>query len=185
MQVLPLGSFFYSKDKNYEGISLKLSDLFLKENGLKWDNSKFCYEKIPDDNLNGTNSQIQKINLLLISANLNLPKIYVQNGLNQIFESLSETLVLSSKSSIDLGNLGNIQIENKMMHHIPVKIKKESIFNAKVSIRGLLLKSLEKSHSSLLLNHNSISNSSNLENNRYNNLINKSSITNSKLSESQ
>lgn len=143
------------------------------------DENKFCFDKIPDDNLNGSNAQTQKLNLLLISSNLNLPKIYVQKGLNNMFTALGELLKTNPNCMIDLGILGNLQLVNKMLSHIPIKIKKESIFNNRVSVRGLLLKSLDKNLGSSQVYMNT------MDNNRYSTLLNKSSMNNSKLTESQ
>ena len=179
LQVFPLGNIFYSKDKHNSGISLKLAELFLKENELEWDEEKFNFEKIEDPNMNGMNAQPQKLNLLLISSMLNLPKIYLQNGLNNIFRALGETLNLNPDCSIDFGILGILQSNNNIISHTPVRIKKESIFNNKVSIRGLMLKSVDKSLNLSQMNLNSS------DNNRYVTLLNKSSLNNTKIENSQ
>jgi hypothetical protein len=134
---------------------------------------------IPDDNLNGSSAQYQKLNILLISSNLNLPKIYVQKGLNNLFSALGELLKNNNNCKIELGSLGNIDSNDKIISHSPIKIKKESIFNNKLSVKGLLLKSLDKSLNFSNINMNSI------ENNRYSILLNKSSMNNSKLTDSQ
>lgn len=177
-----MGSFFYSKEKQNEGISLKISDLYLKENEFIWDESKFSFDKIEDENLNGSNAEFQKLNLLYISATLNLPKIYVQKGLNNLFSALGELLTLNANCNIDLSTLGNLVIDNKKLSHIPIKVKKETIFNNRVSVRGLLLKSLDKS---LASSHGHLHTSAGIENNRYSTLLNKSSVNNSKIAESQ
>lgn len=180
-----MGSFFYSKEKFNEGISLKISDLFLNENELIWDENKFSFEKIQDESLNGNNAEYQKLNLIFISANLNLPKIYVQKGLNNMFSALGELLKTKANCNVDLGSLGSLMCEEKTLSHAPVKIKKETIFNNRVSVRGLLLKSLDKSlakpHGFL---HTSAAAAAS-ENNRYSTMLNRSSVNNSKMSESQ
>lgn len=177
MQVFPLGNIYYSKDKHNSGISLRLADIFLSENDIQWNEEKFCFENLDDPNLNGQTAQPQKLNLLLISSMLNLPKIYLQNGLNNLFKALGEKLNLNPNCSIDLGIMGILQSNNNVVFHTPVRVKKESIFKNKVSIRGLMLKSVDKS-----LNF-SINNSS--ENNRYATLLNKSSLNNTKIENSQ
>jgi len=157
--------------------------VFLSENELKWDEEKFSFDKISDENLNGNNAEYQKLNLLLISSGLNLPKIYVQKGLNNLFFALGELLKTNGNCNVDLGSLGILLCDNNTLSHRPVKVKKETIFNNRVSVRGLLLKSLDKtltaSHSHAYL-HTSTG-----ENNRYFTLLNKSSINNSKMNESQ
>lgn len=185
VQVFPLGSIFYSKEKLNEGISMKISDLFLKENELKWDENKFSFEKIPDENLNGANAEYQKLNLISISSSLNMPKIYVQKGLNNLFSALGELLKTNDNCSLDLGSLGTLYCENKTLSHSPVKVKKETMFNNRVSVRGLLLKSLDRnlaaSHQGYLQTSIGVG-----ENNRYFTLLNKSSANNSlKMSDSQ
>ncbi len=174
-----MGSIYYSKDKHHPGISIKLADIFLKENDLDWNEDKFNYEYIDDPNLNGMNAQPQKLNLLLISSMLNLPKIYLQNGLNNLFKAIGDNLNMSENCSIDMETLGILQSNNNIVFHIPVKVKKESILKNKVSIRGLMLKSIDKS-----LNL-SITNLNKSENNRYATLLNKSSLNNTKLDNSQ
>lgn len=103
----------------------------------------------------------------------------MQKGLNNMFTALGELLKTNSNCMIDLGVLGNLQSVNKTLSHIPIKIKKESIFNNRVSVRGLLLKSLDKSLGSSQVYLNT------MDNNRYSTLLNKSSMNNSKLTESQ
>jgi len=163
---------------------MKISDLFLKENELKWDENKFSFDKIQDDNLNGTNAEYQKLNLIYISSSLNLPKIYVQKGLNNLFSALGELLKTYAKCNLDLGSLGSLLCDNKTLSHVPLKVKKETIFNNRVSVRGLLLKSLDKNLSGS--QHGYLNTIEGVENNRYTTLLNKSSVNNSlKISESQ
>jgi len=177
-----LGSIFYSKEKFNEGISIKISDLFIKENELSWDENKFCFDKIADENLNGLNAEYQKLNLLFISSTLNLPKIYLQKGLNNLFSALGELLNLNSNCNVDLGSLGSLLCDNKKLWHVPIKVKKETIFNNRVSVRGLLLKSLDKS---LAASNKYLHTSADNENNRYCTLLNKSSVNNSRFTESK
>lgn len=179
LQVFPLGNIFYSKDKLHPGISIKLAELFLKENDLVWDEEKFNFEQLEDPNLNGMKAQPQKLNLLLISSMLNLPKIYLQNGLNNIFRALGEKLSLNPNCSIDLGALGILQSNDNLVSHKPIRLKKETFFNNKVSIRGLMLKSIDKSLNFSQLNLNSS------DNNRYATLLNRSSLNNTKIENSQ
>lgn len=135
---------FYIGEKQIEGISLKLSDIFLKENYLKWDESKFYFEKLPETKFNSSLASIQKLNLLLISSELNLPKIYVQNGLNNLFKSIGFLLTTNLNCILDLGILGNLHCSNKIVHHTPTKQKKEIIFNKKASVKALLLKNFNE-----------------------------------------
>lgn len=181
LQVFPFATIYYSKDKLNPGISLKLADIFLKENDLDWDEDKFYFEKINDPNLNGMKAQPQKLNLLLISSMLNLPKIYLQNGLNNLFKAIGEKLNLNPTCSIDLGILGFLQSDDNIVYHIPIREKKESIFRNKVSIRGMMLKSVDNrlNISSMNMNMNST------DNNRYATLLNKSSLNNTKMENSQ
>ena len=140
LNIFPFGNMFNVHDKQNEGISLKLSDMFLKENELKWDDTKFWYEKLPESKFNSNIVIVQKLNLLLISSELNLPKIYVQSGLNNIFKSIGSILNSNTNNIINLGSLGHIHSKLKIIHHISTKIKKETIFNRKASIKSLLIK---------------------------------------------
>jgi hypothetical protein len=128
-------------EKGSEGISLKLSEMFLKENDLKWDENKFCFEKLPPEKFNAASSTIQKLNLLHISSELNLPKIYVQTGLNNIFKAIGSILNTNNNCCLDIGSLGNLHCLNKTTYHVSSKIKKDNLFNRKASIKSLLFKS--------------------------------------------
>jgi hypothetical protein len=143
LNIYPLGSMFYVVDKQFEGISIKVSEGYLKENDLRWDDSKFYYEKIPDVKVNSNVAQVQKLNLLAIASELNLPKIYVQSGLNNLFKAVAFLLSSSASCLIDLGFLGNLHCVNKGVYHIPTKLRKDSMFNKKTTVKALLGKFTE------------------------------------------
>jgi len=163
---------FYISEKQIEGISLKFSDLFLKENDLKWDESKFYFEKLPETKFNSSLASIQKLNLLLISSELNLPKIYVQNGLNNMFKSIGIMLNSNINCVVDLGILGNLHCYNKLIHHIPTRQKKDIIFNKKASVKALLLKNFDEN---VIMKKTSLNGKNSVFNNTINNNFNKSS----------
>lgn len=138
LSIYNLGTMFNVIDQNFEGVSLKLSDYFLKENNLKWDEWKFCYDKLQDPKTNFNSAKIQKLNLLAISSELNLPKVYVQTGLNNIFSSLGNILSNVSLCAIDLGSIGNLHGANKVVYHSPSKVKRDNMTNSKTTIKTLL-----------------------------------------------
>jgi hypothetical protein len=114
---------------------------------------------------------------------LNLPKIYLQNGLNNLFKAIGELLNLNKNCSLDLETLGIIQSNNNIVFHIPIRLKKDFIFKNKVSVRGLMLKTIDKSLN--LTNVNFNMNTTTNNNNRYITLLNKSSLNNTKIENSQ
>lgn len=167
---------FYIAEKNIEGVSLKLSEMFQKEHDLKWDESKFYFEKLPETKFNTSLASIQKLNLLLISSELNLPKIYVQNGLNNVFKSIGFLLNTNFNCVVDLGILGNLHCLSKSIHHTATKQKKEIIFNKKASVKALLLKNFDENIiPKKSLNYGKSINLNGTVNNNYNNFNSKSS----------
>jgi hypothetical protein len=114
---------------------------------------------------------------------LNLPKIYLQNGLNNLFKAIGENLNSNKNCSLDLETLGILRSNNNIVFHIPVRVKKDSIFKNKVSVRGLMLKTIDKSLN--LSNFNFNMNTTTNNNRNYMTLLNKSSLNNTKIENSQ
>lgn len=137
LSIYQFGTMYQVSDQTFEGVSMKLSDYFLKENNLKWDEWKFCYDKVGDSK-NSNPIKIQKLNLLAISSELNLPKVYVQTGLNNMFMSIGSILNTTQACIIDLNGLGNVYGNNKVVYHTPPKIKADGFFNNKTKVKTLL-----------------------------------------------
>lgn len=171
---------YYISEKQQEGISMKFSEMFLKENELKWDDSRFTFENLPENKFNYSMASVQKLNLLLISSELNLPKIYVQSGLNNMFKTIG--MILSSNLScvIDLGVLGIVHGNKKVIHQVPTKQRKESIFNKKASIKSLLLKNYDENLNYNKKNSTKKFNMSGTINNNTNNNYNNTSTNQNK-----
>ena len=123
---------FMVKDKSANVISLRLSDLFLKENELRWDETKNV------DNKQNNKSAVQKLNILALSSELNLPKRFVQSGLNNLFNAIANLLSLNPNCAIELGNIGNLYSNNRFVYHLPMKIKNENFFVKKKTVKALL-----------------------------------------------
>jgi hypothetical protein len=132
------------EDKQYEGISLRLSELYLKEHDLEWDNSHFSYEKLPEIKYNSGSKNIKNSNVLTISTDLNLPKIFVQDGLYSLFRSIGNLMTSVTSCVIDLGVLGGLYCSARSVYHVPSKIKKENIFNKRTTVKALLGKYQEE-----------------------------------------
>jgi len=116
---------FSIKNAQLEGITLKLNDSFLKQHSLKWDDSRFNTEKYVSTILHVNRQQVQKINIFAISNELNLPNIYVQTGLNNIFKAIGTILSTNNNCIIELGPLGNIYCLNRLVYHHPSKNKND------------------------------------------------------------
>jgi len=121
-----------------------MAEPFLKENGLTWNDSKISVDEILKNKILNSNNLTQKLNILSIAADLNLPKIYVQNGLSNIFKSIGYILGSNLDCVIELSHLGNIYTKNKLTYHIPTQIKKESFFVKKATVKSLLGKTKEQ-----------------------------------------
>ena len=121
------------KDKSSNVISLRLSDLFLKENELRWDETKCNI-----DNKQNNKSAVQKLNILALSSELNLPKRFVQSGLNNLFNAIANLLSANQNCVIELGSIGNLYSNNRFIYHLPMKIKNENFFVKKKTVKALL-----------------------------------------------
>ena len=140
LNIFPFGNICFIKDKQHEGISLRITESFLKENGLTWNDSKISVDDILKSRILDSGNLTQKLNILSIAADLNLPKVYVQNGLSNIFKSIGYILATNSDCVIELTILGNIFSKNKLVYHLPTKIKKEDLFVRKATVKSLLVK---------------------------------------------
>jgi len=134
LNVYPFGNMFSIKDSQLEGITLKLNDSFLKQHNLKWDDSRFNTEKYVSTILQVNGQQVQKINIFAISNELNLPNIYVQTGLNNIFKAIGTILTSNNSCIIELGVMGNLFCLNKMVYHLPSKNKNDSTIKKVINI---------------------------------------------------
>ena len=108
IDIFSFGKMFYVSEKSNEGILIKFSDFFLREYNLKLDDKNSIYEKQYKLKFSNSQPQIEKLNLIQISNELNTKKILVQNGLNNLFNTIGYLLENNSKCQIDLGILGII-----------------------------------------------------------------------------
>lgn len=133
LNIYPLGIIRFIDDKFNHGINIKIADQLLSEFHLKWDDSRFNCERDVSPNQN-----MMKLNLLAIGANLNIPKIYINNGLHYLFKASCFLLSESKTCVIDLGILGNLYSKNGLVFHIPSNIKSVNLNNKKITIKTLL-----------------------------------------------
>ena len=138
IDIFSFGKMFYCSEKPNEGIIIKFSDLFLKEHNLKTDNKNSIYEKQYKVKFGNSQPQIEKLNLIAISNELNIKKILVQNGLNNLFNVIGYLLENNPKIQIDLGLLGIVHANNLNINHVPSKVKNESNTNKKTTIQSLM-----------------------------------------------
>ena len=138
VNIFSFGNMFYVSEKQNEGISVKLTDFFLREHNLKWDETKSTYEGLYRNKYENTKPQIEKLNYIYISTNLNTKKILVQNGLNNLFNSIGYLLESTPNCLLDLGNLGQFLCNNRVVYQVPSKIKGDSVSNKKTTIKSLI-----------------------------------------------
>ena len=138
VNIFSFGNMFYVSEKQNEGISVKLTDFFLREHNLKWDETKSTYESLYRNKYENTKPQVEKLNYIYISTNLNTKKILVQNGLNNLFNSIGYLLESTPSCLLDLGNLGQFFCNNRVVFQVPSKIKSDSVSNKKTTIKSLI-----------------------------------------------
>ena len=138
VNIFSFGNMFYVSEKENEGISVKLTDFFLREHNLKWDETKSTYESLYRAKYENTKPQMEKLNYIYISTNLNTKKILVQNGLNNLFNSIGYLFESSANCLLDLGNLGQFICNNRVVYQVPSKLKSDSVSNKKTTIKSLI-----------------------------------------------
>lgn len=129
---------FYIAEKQNEGISVKMTDFFLREHNLRWNETKSTYESLYKMKYENVQPKTEKLNYIVISTELNTKKILVQNSLNNLFKAIGYLLETTSNCLIDLGILGQFICNNKLVYHVPSKLKNDSISNKKTTIKSLI-----------------------------------------------
>ena len=138
VNIFSFGNMFYVSEKQNEGISVKMTDFFLREHNLRWNEAKSTYESLYRIKYENAQPQTEKLNYIVISTELNTKKILVQNGLNNLFNSIGYLLENTSNCLIDLGILGQFSCNNRLVYQIPSKLKNDSISNKKTTIKSLI-----------------------------------------------
>ena len=95
LEIFMFCDMFYVSERPCEGIVLSLSNYFLKEYGLTWDEENSPANKQYQLKYASNEPQKQKINYIAISGELNTKKIIVQNGLNNLFKAISLSVLPS------------------------------------------------------------------------------------------
>ena len=138
VNIFSFGNMFYIAEKQNEGISVKMTDFFLREHNLRWNETKSTYESLYKMKYENVQPKTEKLNYIVISTELNTKKILVQNSLNNLFKAIGYLLETTSNCLIDLGILGQFICNNKLVYHVPSKLKNDSISNKKTTIKSLI-----------------------------------------------
>ena len=138
VNIFSFGNMFYISEKQNEGISVKMTDFFLREHNLRWNETKSTYESLYKVKYENVQPKTEKLNYIVISTELNTKKILVQNSLNNLFKAIGYLLETTTNCLIDLGILGQFICNNKLVYHIPSKLKNDSISNKKTTIKSLI-----------------------------------------------
>ena len=138
INIFSFGNMFYVSEKQNEGISVKMTDFFLREHNLRWNETKSTYEGLYRVKYENGQPQTEKLNYIAISTELNTKKILVQNGLNNLFNAVGYLLETTRNCLIDLGVLGQFICNNKLVYQVPSKLKNDSISNKKTTIKSLI-----------------------------------------------
>jgi hypothetical protein len=138
VNIFSFGNMFYVSEKQNEGISVKMTDFFLRQHNLRWNEAKSTYESLYRTKFENVQPHTEKLNYIVISTELNTKKILVQNGLNNLFNSIGYLLETTSNCLIDLGILGQFICNNRLVYQIPSKLKNDSISNKKTTIKSLI-----------------------------------------------
>jgi len=124
--------------KNKTKVPSEINLLFLLEHNLKWGLTKSTYESLYRNKYESTKPQVEKLNYKYISTNLNTKKLLVQNGLNNLFNSIGYLLESTPNCLLDLGNLGQFLCSNRVIYQVRSKIKGDSVSNKKTTIKSLI-----------------------------------------------
>lgn len=62
----------------------------------------------------------------------------VQNGLNNLFNSIGYLFESTPNCLLDLGNLGQFICNNRVIYQVPSKLKGDSVSNKKTTIKSLI-----------------------------------------------
>lgn len=138
LEIFMFCDMFYVSERPCEGIVLSLSNYFLKEHGLTWDEENSPANKQYQLKYASNEPQKQKINYIAISGELNTKKIIVQNGLNNLFKAIGYLLQTHSNCQIDLGVLGTLTSVNRLVSQTPNKVKGDAVMNKKTTIKSLI-----------------------------------------------
>lgn len=123
---------YYSKGKEGESINLRFSEHILSEFNLVWDEGR-TIKKRNELELNNV-----KFNINYISKGINIQKIYIQNGLQNIFKAALSLLYENEICVVEIGILGNLYSQKRKIFHVPCKNINDLSKNKKFSIRMLM-----------------------------------------------
>ena len=144
INIHPFGFIALIEEKSNTGISFKINDNLLNEFNLSWDLTRFNCEEYIKSLSNYNTKNIITFNIISISANLNVPKIYIQNGLENIFKACMSILEENNVCIIDLEILGKLYCKHKIVFHIPNKLlNSNENFDKKISIKNLIERPLQ------------------------------------------
>lgn len=141
LNIFPMGNLFMIKEKSNNVLSLKLSEAFLRDNQLRLDETRI------DKNIEfkqTSKNMIQKLNILALASELNLPKRFIQSGLKNLFSSIAYLLENNPNCVVEMGSLGNLYSNNRFVYHLPMKIKNDNYFIKKKTVKSLLGKYKEE-----------------------------------------
>lgn len=126
----------FIRDKQFEGIHVKLTLPFLEKHKLSWDQTKASLEEIFLSSVNPSALK-QKLNMLALGVDVEIPKLYIQAGLSNLFDTVGDILGMQQNLTLDLGELGTFFSNEGQIHHLPSRAKKDPGNNKKTKIRNL------------------------------------------------
>ena len=131
LDLYPIGFIFNHSDKLSYGLSFKLSEKFFKDAGIAVDDDQVAFDR---------SKRPIKTDILMLSVELSLPKIYIQRGLNNLIEAIRDLLKENPNSVIDLGVLGSITAKEGVIRHHIFTSKKSYYLNKGITVKSLVNK---------------------------------------------
>ena len=74
VNIFSFGNMFYVAEKQNEGSSVKMTDFFLREHNLRWNEAKSTYESLYRVKYENVQPHTEKLNYIVISTELNTKK---------------------------------------------------------------------------------------------------------------
>jgi len=105
------------KNSKFTGIVVKLAQEFLHKYELTWNDKKFDKAELFEKTIKDPDRHKFKLNPIMITKKLNLPKKYITVVLYNIFDVIGLFLQNCKECVIELSQLGSLNVKLKTVFH--------------------------------------------------------------------